>query len=89
MMTHVWMALDPETLRVLIQPQDFSEGDFPLGLRGTGWPTREGEIDDEIWQSILRAEIPPVEQDQIHRDLWSQYGEPWPAPLEIGDNNDI
>lgn len=75
----VWLALDPETLRVTMQDREFGDSDFPRGLRGQGWATREGEIDEEVYKEILSGNMPPEENDKIHRELWSENGKTdWP-----------
>lgn len=76
----VYMALDPETLRVLFQEREFADGDFPRGLRGLDWPKREAEIPAEDWKQLLAGGLPPDEQDQLHREVWSENGDtPWPT----------
>ncbi len=78
-MIHVWLALDPDTLRVTMQDREFSDGDFPRGLRGVDWPQREGEIPEETYAAILSGDLPGKEVDAIHRTLWTKGGETaWP-----------
>ncbi len=77
----VWMALDPETERVTMQDREFGDGDFPRGLRGQGWPTREGDISEEDWEGILSGSFDWERVNDIHRSTWSENGEaPWPNP---------
>lgn len=79
-MIPVWLAMDPETGRVLLQPREFADGDFPRGLRGRDWPTRTGELDQKTWDQLLAGELTPPEQDDLHRDLWTKNGAtPWPT----------
>jgi hypothetical protein len=76
----VHMALDPETLRVLMQDHEFQDGDFPPGLRGVSWPRRQGEVDQDIWDALLAGDLTPDEQDHLHRESWSENGStPWPT----------
>lgn len=76
----VFMALDPETLRVMFQSHDFGDGDFPPGLRGAGWPRRVGQVDDVTWERLLAGELTGAEQDALHRETWTESGEtPWPT----------
>lgn len=75
----IWMALDPETLRVTMQPTEFSDGDFPRGLRGQGWPIREGSVDPDSWGTLLAGSLSPAEQDRLHRETWNDSGAAaWP-----------
>jgi hypothetical protein len=79
---HIWMAIDPETRRVLAQSREFGDGDFPRGPRGAGWPRREHDIDTTDWAALLAGGMPGEEQDRMHRDWWDaagQEGDPlWP-----------
>lgn len=77
---HVWMALDPQTYRVMVQGREFADGDFPGGLRGANWPRREGTVDPAVWESLLEGALSPEDQDALHRDLWTGSGDtPWPT----------
>lgn len=77
----VWMALDPETSRVLLQDRELGDGDFPLGLRGLAWPTREGELHDDAYAAIMAGGLTPDQINDIHRACWTANGEtPWPNP---------
>jgi hypothetical protein len=67
---HIWMALDPETRRVLTQSREFADGDFPPGLRGVGWPRREADVPGELYARLLTGGPDPAEQDRLHRDWW-------------------
>lgn len=76
----VWMALDPETLRVFMQKREFHDGDFPPGLRGLDWERRTGTINEAVYNDVLAANFTDEEMDIIHRDLWTDSGEtPWPG----------
>ncbi len=75
-MIRVWLTRDPETDRVSMQLREFSDGDFPPGKRGRGWPIRVGEIDADIWPLLLSGELPPDEQDSIHEDTWNEASTP-------------
>ena len=78
-MPHVWMALDPETFRVTMQDSEFSEGDFPPGLRGLDWPIREGEVSEEDWLGINSGRYSGDLVNDIHRDTWTASGDAaWP-----------
>jgi len=80
-MLHVWRALDPETLRVTMQDREFSDADFPRGLRGLDWPVREGEVEEEAWQGILSGTLSGDEVNAIHRSAWTKNGATaWPNP---------
>lgn len=77
---HVFMALDPETLRVLMQTAEFADGSFPRGLRGIDWPIREGDVPASEWARLLSGGMTPDEQHDFHRDTWTQNGETaWPT----------
>ncbi|WP_394620958.1 hypothetical protein JNUCC0626_18245 [Lentzea sp. JNUCC 0626] len=79
-MIHVWLALDPEDRRVLVQAREFAEGDFPRGLRGLDWPVREADVDETTWAALLSGELTPEEQNAFHRTLWTENGDtPWPS----------
>lgn len=76
---HVYMAMDLETKRVLMQTEEFSEGSFPRGQRGAGWPVRQGDAPREAWERILNGKMPDEENDRLHRAIWNASGEtPWP-----------
>ena len=76
---HVWLALDPETLRVTMQDREFSDGCLPRGLRGVGWSFREAEIDPDVYAAIGANELSGPEVDAVHRDLWTAAGlTAWP-----------
>lgn len=75
----VWLTLDPESLRVTMQNREFQDGDFPRGIRGVGWPIREGKIEAEVYERVMTGNLPSEENDKIHRDLWSKNGPTeWP-----------
>lgn len=71
-MMHVWLAQDPETERITAQDREWSDGDFPPGPRGRGWPRREADIDENVWAALMLGEIPPSEQDELHQTWWNQ-----------------
>lgn len=79
---HVYMAMDPETRRVLVQTREIGEFDFPPGPRGVGWPQREGELDDDIMAAALSGTLSGPELDKVHREAWNRAGGPddpdWP-----------
>lgn len=77
---HIWMALDPENVRVLVQAREFADGDFPIGLRGVGWPRAELDVDDEDYRRLLAGEVTDKEADALHRGWWRNAGgeHPWP-----------
>ncbi len=78
-MIRVWLALDPETRRVTMQDREFGEGDFPLGLRGLGWPIRLAEISEDEWDAILAGDLTGDAVDRIHRAAWTEAGpSEWP-----------
>lgn len=75
----VWLALDPETRRVFMQDREPGDGDFPRGTRGLSWPIRTGDVDDDVWTGLLAGRLSPDDQDQLHRQLWTDNGEAaWP-----------
>ncbi len=78
----VYMAMDPETRRVLLQTREFGEFDFPRGIRGAGWPQREGELTDDVMEAVLGGTLGGRELDRIHRETWNRAGGPddpdWP-----------
>ena len=80
--THLWLALDPETRRVLVQDHEFADGDFPAGLRGLDWPRRELDVPASQLAGILDGSLSGAEVDRLHRDWWDQArgeGDPmWP-----------
>lgn len=80
---HLWLALDPETRRVLVQNREFGEGDFPPGLRGNGWPQRQLDAPADEFEAILAGTVSDSELDRLHRTWWNQAGregEPtWPT----------
>lgn len=77
----VWMTMDPENNRVTLQDRPFTRADFPPGLRGDGWPQREGEITDERWADLMAGTPTYDEVDAIHRECWTESGDtPWPNP---------
>lgn len=71
-MIHIWMAMDTETCRVLAQDRDWSDGDFPPGPRGAGWPRREHDVDDEVWADLVSGRLTGEEQDTMHRAWWDE-----------------
>lgn len=76
----IWMAMDPETFRVLMQNREFQDGDFPPGLRGSGWEMRKGEISEQKYRDLLDSKFSNEETDALHRDLWSDSGKTkWPG----------
>lgn len=66
------MALDPETDRICMQPDEFDDGNLPRGRRGAGWPRREGEIEEEVWQAMMAGTLSGEDEDRIHREAWAQ-----------------
>jgi hypothetical protein len=78
----VRLSLDPETRRVHAQARDWSEADFPRGLRGAGWPRRELEVDLQTWQQVLASDPTCPNTDLLHRGWWDAAGAPgdpkWP-----------
>ena len=76
----IWMAMDPETRRIALQDREFGDSDFPPGLRGLGWPQREGHITQEEWDGIMAGTLTGDEVDEIHRRTWTENGDtPWPS----------
>lgn len=76
---HVWLAMDPETDRVVMQDREFDDGNFPRGRRGRDWARREADIDEDQWARLLAGQLPPDEQDQLHQETWTKSGETaWP-----------
>lgn len=76
----IWMAMDPETLRVLMQDREFNDSDFPRGLRGLNWEIRLGKIDKNAYEEILAGEKSDDEVNLIHRLLWTENGDyHWPG----------
>lgn len=77
-----WLAMDPETRRVLVQVNEFDDGNFPRGLRGLDWPRRTTEINEDELLRLLSGAMPPKEMDDVHRRWWDDAagpGEPeWP-----------
>jgi hypothetical protein len=73
-MTHIFLALDPETRRVSVQSHPWSDGDFPPGLRGAGWPRRQLDIPTEDLERILAGGVPDDEIDALHRSWWDAAG---------------
>lgn len=77
----VFLALDPETLRVTMQDREFGDGDLPRGLRGHGWSFREGEVSDFDWDLVLAGMLDNDELDELHRRIWTESGaSAWPNP---------
>ncbi len=80
--THLWLAMDPETRRVTVQDHEWQDGDFPPGLRGAGWPRRELDVPAQTFTKLTKATLDADQQDRFHRDWWDQArkeGEPvWP-----------
>lgn len=81
---HVWMALDPEELRIFVQLHPWGEGDFPPGPRGSGWPRREYDVPKQTYTKLMKAGSGGVDndrQDEWHRRWWNEAdpdGPPWP-----------
>lgn len=76
---HVFMAMDPETLRVTMQDTEFSDGSLPRGLRGLGWSFRQADVPDEVYEAVLDGSLTGREVDEFHRSAWSAAGAtPWP-----------
>lgn len=79
----VWLAKDPETDRVTAQAREFGDGDFPRGARGRDWPIRQTAVPAKAWRALLSADLSPSEQDDAHRQWWTQAApegvDPWPA----------
>lgn len=72
--THIWLACDPETTRVLVQTHDFGEADFPPGRRGAGWPMRELDVPTDQLETILTGKMSGREMDRLHRAWWDEAG---------------
>ena len=70
----VWMARDPHSGRITMQPREFGSGDFPPGPEGRSWPIRTGEVADEDWAKVLRAELSGDEVDRLHEERWNAGG---------------
>jgi hypothetical protein len=68
---HIYLALDPETDRVLAQDTFILRTDLPPGPRGEGWPIREVDIPLETWTTMLEAGFDPVTQDRLHKEWWA------------------
>lgn len=79
-MAKVYMAMDPETRRVLVQTREFSDGDFPRGVRGAGWPRRVGDVQKRLLDKLLAGKLTSEAQDALHRDWWDR-ARPEGAPL--------
>lgn len=78
---HVWMALDPETHRVLMNPTEITRDQLPRGLRGEGWEIREGRVDPALYADVLAAQLSDEETDDFHRTAWTENGDtPWRPP---------
>lgn len=76
---HVYMAKDPETDRVFMQRSPITRSHLPAGLRGEGWPLREGEVSQATWDLVLAGTLPADDIDLFHRDAWTRNGDtPWP-----------
>jgi hypothetical protein len=70
--THLWLALDPETGRVLAQDRDWSETDFPGGAHGRGWPRREVDVPTGTFTKVCRASMSPAAVDAAHLRWWEE-----------------
>jgi hypothetical protein len=68
--THIWLAQDPETGRILVQQHDWRDGDFPRGLRGQGWPRREHDVDSTDLEAMLTGALDNERVDELHRGWW-------------------
>lgn len=80
---HVWMAMDPETRRVLVQEREFRAEDFPPGPRGRDWPRREADVDKGLFTKVVNGstDAPGLpSSDRLHRDWWD-LARPEGAPL--------
>ena len=84
-MRHIWMAMDPEDRRILVQSREFIDGDFPPGLRGLRWPRREADVSDEEYELMMRGLVGGMtgrEMDELHVRWWDAArgdGDPlWP-----------
>lgn len=84
----VWLALDPEEDRVLVQDREFEDHDFPPGKRGQGWETRTAEIDRDAWNDVLAGVLNGAEVDQLHRDWWTA-GEPHARRVAVSLKADV
>lgn len=71
MMIPAWLSMDPHTLRITVMTKEPSDGDFPLGARGRGWPIRQTKIDEAVLGKLLAAQYTPAEQDEIHIQWWN------------------
>jgi hypothetical protein len=68
----IWMAMDPETRRVLAQLEFVERTQLPPGLRGDGWPVRTTDINASLWTRMMHAGVKPETQDRLHREWWDQ-----------------
>lgn len=76
----VWLALDPETHRVVMQDREFLHHDLPSGLRGLNWEKRKAKISKKLYEHLLGPDFDWDDSDRIHRELWSNSGDtPWPG----------
>lgn len=71
---NIWMALDPRTKRISLQAMEFGDESLPTGRRGLAWQVRQGEINEDVYTSLIRGELDPDAQDVLHRQLWIQAG---------------
>lgn len=71
-MIDVWMTKAPETDKIIIQRQEFTQNDFPLGLREYVWPVHQGQVDEDEFNTLLRGEM--VNHDDWLNNIWEQYG---------------
>lgn len=78
----IWMAIDPETRRVLAQTESISRDHLPPGPRGDNWPVRTLDVNASVYSRMVHGNVTPDTQDKLHRDWWNQArakGEPeWP-----------
>lgn len=63
-----WLALDPETERIVIQNREFDDGGFPRGTRGLGWPVKKIEILEDNFNDILSGKL----GQEFLRELWGE-----------------
>lgn len=78
----IYMAIDPETRRVLVQDREFADGDFPPGLRGLDWPRRTLDVPKQTVTKLRRGTTDGEQADRLHRVWWDKARGPkdpaWP-----------
>ena len=72
---HLYLARDPDDGRVFAQAHEWDEGSFPkrhfqAAQPARTWERRQVDVEADIWARLLRGEIPPIEQDELHATWW-------------------